>query len=60
MGEKGRLPYKLQSLSYPFISKGRERVLEGVLISWAKHEKEVEAQRSENLPVKQKCQPLFT
>ena len=24
------------------------------------HENEVEAQRSEKLPIKQKCQPLFT
>ena len=26
----------------------------------AKHENEVEAQRSEKLPIKQKCQSLFT
>ena len=26
----------------------------------ANHENEVEAQRSENLPIKQKCQSLFT
>ena len=25
----------------------------------ANHENEVEAQRSEKLPIKQKCQPLF-
>ena len=31
-----------------------------VLIFRAKHENEVEAQRSEKLPVKQKCQSLFT
>ena len=27
---------------------------------WANHENEVEVQRSEKLPIKQKCQPLFT
>ena len=26
----------------------------------ANHKNEVEAQRSEKLPIKQKCQPLFT
>ena len=26
----------------------------------ANHENEVEAQRNEKLPIKQKCQPLFT
>ena len=31
-----------------------------VLIFRANHENEVEAQRSEKLPIKQKCQPLFT
>ena len=31
-----------------------------VLIFPANHENEVEAQRSEKLSIKQKCQPLFT
>ena len=31
-----------------------------VLIFRAKHENEVEGQRSEKLPVKQNCQSLFT
>ena len=31
-----------------------------VLIFRAKHENEVGAQRTEQLPVKQKCQSLFT
>ena len=46
-----------------FISKEGKRGLaecEIVLIFRAKHENEVEAQRSEKLPAKQKCQSLFT
>ena len=44
-------------------SKERKRRLgecEIVLIFWAKHKNEVEAQRIEKLPIKQKCQSLFT
>ena len=46
-----------------FISKEGKRVLgecEIALIFWPKPENEVESQRSEKLPVKQKCQSLFT
>ena len=46
-----------------FASKEGKRRLsecEIVLIFRAKHENEVEAQRSEKLPIKQKCQSLFT
>ena len=46
-----------------FASKEGKRRLsecEIVLIFWAKHENEVEAKRSEKLPIKQKCQSLFT
>ena len=38
----------------------RMRNREIVLIFRAKHENEVKVQRSEKLPVKQKCQSLFT
>ena len=44
-------------------SKGRKRGLGEcriILIFRAKHENEVEAWRSEKLPVKQKCQSLLT
>ena len=42
--------------------EGKRRLSEYeiVLIFRAKHENEVEAQRSEKLPIKQKCQSLFT
>ena len=42
--------------------KGKRRLSESeiVLIFRAKHENEVEAQRSEKLLIKQKCQSLFT
>ena len=46
-----------------FTSKEGKRRLdecEIVQIFQAKHEKEVEGQRSEKLPIKQKCQSLFT
>ena len=46
-----------------FTSKeGKRRLSESeiVLIFRAKHENEVEAQRSEELLIKQKCQSLFT
>ena len=45
-----------------FTSKEGKRKLsecEIVLIFWAKHENEVKVQRSEKLPIKQKCQSLF-
>ena len=46
-----------------FTSKEGKRRLsdcEIVLIFQAKHENEVDGQRSEKLPIKQKCQSLFT
>ena len=46
-----------------FTSKEGKRRLskcEMVLNFWAKHENEVEAQQSEKLSIKQKCQSLFT
>ena len=54
------LPYQANHSRH---SKERKMGLgecEIVLIFRAKHENEVEAQRSEKLPVKQKCQSLFT
>ena len=45
-----------------FTSKeGKRRLSECkiILIFWAKHENEVEAHRSEKMPIKQKCQSLF-
>ena len=46
-----------------FTSKDGNRRLsecEILLIFQAKHENEIEAQRSEKLPIKQKCQSLFS
>ena len=42
--------------------EGKRRLskCEIVLMFWAKHENEVEEQQSEKLPIKQKCQSLFT